>query len=400
MPGRFDVVVAGAGPAGRALATACAERGLSVLLAAPDTDTSWPNTYGAWADELAPMGLQGATAASWPTAIVRTEQATLRLPRSYTLIDNGRLLARLRARLAAAGGSEVARGVLRATPDRVVLSDGREATAGVVVDATGRGGLLPHPPGPPVAWQSAYGVLATFASPPAEAGAMTLMDLRQLPAWDPAEPTFLYAMDLGGGRWFAEETSLARAQPLAADLLADRLRERLAAAGAGPGPAEAVEHCLIPLGTPVPPAQPVLAYGAAASLIHPATGYQVGAALSLAPSLAQALAGALRDGPPGTAAARGWEALWGPDRRRRRALHELGLACLLRCDADRLGEFLGTFFSLPEGRWRAYLSGEGSLGDTRRAMLAVFARATGLRRLLLTTALRAAARRPAGIAPS
>jgi lycopene beta-cyclase len=75
-----------------------------------------------------------------------------------------------------------------------------------------------------------------------------------------------------------------------------------------------VEHCLFPMNLPLPDFhQPVLAFGGAASMVHPASGYMVGALLRRGPGLAEALAAALNEQPAmGSAAlARvGWQALW------------------------------------------------------------------------------------------
>ena len=51
----WDVVVAGAGPAGLSLASACAERGLKTLCIAPDVAKRWENNFGTWVDEVSPM---------------------------------------------------------------------------------------------------------------------------------------------------------------------------------------------------------------------------------------------------------------------------------------------------------------------------------------------------------
>jgi lycopene beta-cyclase len=47
-----DVLVAGAGPAGRALAAELAVRGLSILLVDPHPDRPWQATHTGWLDEL------------------------------------------------------------------------------------------------------------------------------------------------------------------------------------------------------------------------------------------------------------------------------------------------------------------------------------------------------------
>ncbi|MDQ2706969.1 MAG: lycopene cyclase family protein, partial [Actinomycetota bacterium] len=48
----YDVLVVGAGPAGRAVAAACAEHGLDTGLLDPAPTRPWRATYGAWSDEL------------------------------------------------------------------------------------------------------------------------------------------------------------------------------------------------------------------------------------------------------------------------------------------------------------------------------------------------------------
>ena len=58
-----DVLVVGGGPAGRALAGACARAGLSTALADPQLDRPFTATYGCWADEL-PAGIPESTIAA------------------------------------------------------------------------------------------------------------------------------------------------------------------------------------------------------------------------------------------------------------------------------------------------------------------------------------------------
>jgi lycopene beta-cyclase len=48
----MDVLVVGGGPAGSALAGACARRGLATGLLAPAPERPWTATYGMWAAEL------------------------------------------------------------------------------------------------------------------------------------------------------------------------------------------------------------------------------------------------------------------------------------------------------------------------------------------------------------
>ena len=59
------------------------------------------------------------------------------------------------------------------------------------------------------------------------------------------------------------------------------------------------EHCLFPMNLPLPDrSQPLLAFGGAASMVHPASGYMVGALLRRAPTLAKQLAEAIAIDPP------------------------------------------------------------------------------------------------------
>ena len=70
--------------------------------------------------------------------------------------------------------------------------------------------FVARPAGNP-AFQTAYGVLGRFSAPPVKPGQMLLMDFQDdfLTPAERTTPTFLYAMDLGDGLFFAEETSLS-----------------------------------------------------------------------------------------------------------------------------------------------------------------------------------------------
>ncbi len=388
--GRVDLAVAGAGPAGLALAAACAGRGLETVVIAPRPLQPWPQTFGVWTDEALAGGLTDALAARWTTTVAHARPgAPQRLARGYALLDNAEAARRLRSRLHERGGRICEGRVTGVDAHGVRLSTGAHVGARAVVDATGHAPTLVTR-SPPAAFQSAFGLTARFAIPPAEPGAMTLMDLRAPGQAHPAsDPTFLYAADLGAGRWFVEETSLARRRPLPFDDLEDRLRSRLAAAGTEPADIEGYERCVFPMGGALPDRDPqVIPFGAAAGMVHPASGYQVGAALAVAPALADALAEAIAaDAAAHQVTAAGWEAVWGRDRRAQRALQQLGLRALLRFDQGALQRFFAAFFDLPEAQWRAYLSGDGDAAGTRQAMLSVFRRVGWLALPLAQTAI-------------
>ncbi|HEV7649604.1 MAG TPA: lycopene cyclase family protein [Actinophytocola sp.] len=374
-----DVVVAGAGPAGWAVARACAERGLRTVLVAPHPDASWPATYGLWLDEarLLPAG------AGYVVARARVVAGSARwLAREYAVLDN----ASARSALAHPGVA------VRAGRMEEVLD-----LAPVVIDATGAGA------GPGRTEQTAFGlkVAASVARPVVGAGDAVFMDWRQ-PLPGPA--TFLYAVPLPDGRVLLEETSLARRPGLPFAQLRERLLARLAGHGIDPGDAE-VERVRFTMDAPPPgsraharcpaptrsrgaPLTPfyrrgvtvgggsgglwttsgcewrVVPFGAAAGMVHPATGYGVGDALRLAPRVADAITRG------GAAAAR--RVVWPA---RARAVHRLrraGLGTVLALAPGEHARFFELFFALPEHRQRAYLSGREDLAGNAAAMAAMF----------------------------
>lgn len=402
-----DVLVVGAGPAGWAAAAACARTGLDVHLLAPQPRARWQQTYGAWRDELAAAGLAVVAAREWDTVLVRTTGAELRpLPRTYCLVDNDVLQARL---MDAAPSATVHSGratALESRRDHVAVdtAEGQHVTARVVIDATGYPSALRQRDPVAVARQTAYGIVATFDRPPIPEGSMCLMDLDARP-FAPSEPaTFLYAMDLGGGRWFVEETSLAARPPVRIDLLRRRLERRLAARDCHPREVLGTERVAFAMGAPLPPDGPAVAFGAAAAMVHPATGYQVAAMLQVAPVLAAALGRALaaRGTAAGVARA-GHRAVWPRPALRRDALYRLGLEVLLSLDADATQRFFGAFFALPASRWMRYVSRTASPAELRGTMLRLMlSLPPDLRRTVLRTATTPAALRllTRSVAPS
>ncbi|HVM00554.1 MAG TPA: lycopene cyclase family protein [Egibacteraceae bacterium] len=414
-----DVVVVGSGPAGLSAAAACAETGMAVSVLAEDHERPWPQTLGVWTDEIEGLELGATVAARWPEVVVHLGEATARrLPRSYGRFDNDRLRDALRTR-ALAAGARLVRGRAAAVEDApagptVRTSQGVALRCRVVVDASGhRPALLASGPAPAGAYQAAYGLVGRFR-PALSAQGMVLMDYRDPPgdARDPApaHPTFLYAMPLGDGWELAEETSLARRPAMDIGALEGRLARRLAGMGVRVERRVGEERVLIPMGVPVPARdRRVVGFGAAAGMVHPATGYQVGAALARAPVLAAALAGALgRTGAATEAVAvAGWNAVWPRDRLRQRALHVLGLESLLCLDRDATRGFFRAFFDLPVSRWGGFLSGEASARALARTMLTLFAGSpAGVRGTLASTAVRhpallrdAARGRPPALSP-
>ena len=175
-------------------------------------------------------------------------------------------------------------------------------------------------------------------------------------------PSFLYAMPgPGPTRVFLEETCLVARPPLPFAVLQRRLHRRLAAAGVRVVKIHDEEWSYIPVGGPLPipdPARPLTAFGAAAGLVHPATGYSLARSLGEAPAFADAAAAALADPSAGAAAASAavWGALWPPARRKTAAFQLFGMELLARLGPADTDAFFRTFFALPPPLWRGFLA--------------------------------------------
>jgi lycopene beta-cyclase len=376
----LDVVVVGDGPAGSALASACVDRGLQVVLVG--RGEPWSATYGTWRDDLPTLPDDVFTSVVGQM-VVHGERRHV-LTRPYGVVDNAALRAHLQhavdlRRDVAHGSQHFAWG------SRVLLGGGTVDTR-LLVDATGGARHLLRAPvhrGPQPAFQTAFGVV--LASLPHELGVSPgeaiLMDLRSVPGRIDGEgdvPTFCYVVPVEGG-WLVEETVLAARPAVAPDRIRSRLVARLGAQGetlvADAESARAVERVVIQMGGPLPDRhQTVAAFGAAAGYVHPATGFSLAASLRAAERVASSIVGG----------ADPWDALWPAPRRRTRRLHDFGLEVLLALDAASLRSFFDEFFDLPVDTWREYLRVDADPADVARAMTAVFSAAPArLRRRLM-----------------
>ncbi len=114
-----------------------------------------------------------------------------------------------------------------------------------------------------------------------------------------------------------------------------------------------------------------LAFGAAAALVHPATGYSVATTLTLAPLVAAAIADALPRGPRAArAAAR--QVVWSPAAKVVHTMRRHGLRVLLAMPPEHVPEFFDLFFGLPEELRRAYLSDREDVAGATKAMAELF----------------------------
>ncbi|SDC14601.1 FAD-dependent oxidoreductase [Actinokineospora iranica] len=354
----MDVVVIGAGPAGWAVADACARRGLDVLVVDRDPYAAWPATYGLWDDQRAalPTGARTVQASA-----VRAAGRTL--ARGYAVLDNASVLAAFARGPVQVRADQVVGAEFGARGATVALASGGRVACRVVVDASGARRVVSG--GPPLGLrveQTAYGMVlpATAVGRLVAPGEAVFMD------WS-APPTFLYAVPLPGDRVLVEETSLARRPGLGFAELRARLAARLGSAVA-PLAVERVRFALDIGPTPLWHRGSV-PFGAAAGMVHPATGYSVGDALATAPKVAEAIA-ATRGARAAAAAARA--AVWPPAARAVHVLRQRGLRALLALPPDRTPAFFDAFFALPDDLQRAYLSGREDVRGTAAAMAALF----------------------------
>lgn len=333
----LDVLVAGAGPAGVALAGSCARLGLRTALVAPRPEAPWP-TYGVWADET-----------DLPGTRVRAVAGTTALARDYLVLDN----PAARAALSHPDVDVIADRVRAVHPVggyRVELASGRVRHAGVVVNATGsRAGRTA---------QTAFGVV--LSPEEADADTAVVMDWTPPPGFAGGWPTFHYTVPVPDGV-LVEETSLARRPGLPVAELRARLAARLGTAGLTLD-GRRTETVRIPLDGGLPRRGPIVPFGAAAGLVHPATGYSAADAVRLAPALAAAFA----------AGTDPWRVLWPLPARAVHALRRKGLRTLLALTPAQVPEFFALFFALPAHRQRAYLSERDDLAGTAAAMAALF----------------------------
>ncbi len=367
----LQVAVVGAGPAGRWLASELARRQVAVALVDPRIDKPWPNTYGVWIDELADLPQSVPMQRTFPRVSLRLNDQDPTLERAYGLIDNQAFQRQLDRRLSACKATSICGRVTGVAHGRshstLHLADGRLLKAQIVVDASGgAAALLRHRRGPSPAFQRAFGMVARFEGDPLQGRSMVLMDYRPLPgAPSVGEPTFLYGMHLGGDRYFVEETVLVTKERTDFDALRQRLERRLEHLGATVLSVEERERCHIPMGGPLPDFnQPLLGFGAASGLVHPATGYQMTRMLGAGPALARCLAQSLGAGlDRDQICRRAWQVLWPAALRQARLLLVFGRDVLLSFDRNATCRFFETFFALDDRDWRPYLSG---LADHRQ----------------------------------
>ena len=378
-----NVIVIGAGPAGLSLASALASRGLEVALVSQRWPQPWPHNYGLWSDELShDPQLAERISHSWdaPTVHMRGQRPRA-LPRTYVRLDNDAARALLTKRLLEAGGRAVAGRAIEvrhdSTSSAVVLDDGDVWRAAIVIDATGHEPRFARRlPDTNPGFQIAHGVTARLTASSRRVDGMRVMDWRPASRSRDCEraPSFLYAMQLDEETAFFEETSLVARPGASIHELRARLDARLEAEGFELAEVIGIERCVIPMGHNLPDfSTRTIAWGGAASMVQPASGYQIACVFRRAASLADGLARAIEDGARGAALSRrAWQLVWPAEELRRRRFFMYGMEAMLEMDLPALERFFSTFFELSPELWKGYLSGTASIPEITRAMFSMF----------------------------
>ncbi|KAK3288595.1 hypothetical protein CYMTET_3931 [Cymbomonas tetramitiformis] len=380
----LDVVVVGCGPAGLSIAAALADQGLQVGLVAPDRP--FVNNYGVWLEEFKALGLEDALLNTYDDVLVWFDESDpaegIGLGRQYGRVGRKELRDVLLARCKEGGvryhaalvdvlenfeeSGEVHKPKDASTTSMLHCDDGFDITSRLVVLSTGhnREMVQYESNDSPYGWQTAYGIEIKMPDHPFPENKAVFMDFRQS---DPEiedgsmwrVPSFLYVLPTDKDTFFLEETCLAARVQVPFDELKRRLLRRLLRMGLSVEPSQIVEEeaSWIPLGGPLPISQQRnVAFGAAAGLVHPASGYSIVNTMSRAQPVAKAIAEELKNGTAQEAADAAWRVLWSNENRRQMAFHQVGMELIMALRLDTLREFFDTFFKLPRKYWQGFLS--------------------------------------------
>ncbi|XP_050229000.1 lycopene beta cyclase, chloroplastic/chromoplastic [Mercurialis annua] len=394
-----DLAVVGGGPAGLAVAQQVSEAGLSVCSIDPSPKLIWPNNYGVWVDEFEAMDLLDCLDTTWSGAVVYVDDKTEKdLGRPYGRVNRKQLKSKMLQKCISNGvkfhQAKVIKVIHEESKSLLICNDGITIQAALVLDATGFSRCLvqydkPYNPG----YQVAYGILAEVEEHPFNVDKMLFMDWRDSHLDDIPElkernrkiPTFLYAMPFSKDRIFLEETSLVARPGLRMEDIQERMVARLRHLGIKVKSIEEDEHCVIPMGGPLPVLpQRVVGIGGTAGMVHPSTGYMVARTLAAAPIVANAIVqylGSSRRLTGNELSSELWKDLWPIERRRQREFFCFGMDILLKLDLQATRRFFDAFFDLEPHYWHGFLSSRLFLPELIFFGLSLFSRASNTSRL-------------------
>ncbi|CAN8301625.1 unnamed protein product [Cochlearia groenlandica] len=381
--GALDLVVIGCGPAGLALAAESAKLGLKVGLIGPDLP--FTNNYGVWEDEFNDLGLQKCIEHVWRDTIVYLDDDNpVTIGRAYGRVSRRLLHEELLRRCVESGVLYLSSKVesIKEASDglRLVSCEGNTVIPcrlATVASGAASGKLLEYElGGPRVCVQTAYGVEVEVENSPYDPEQMVFMDYRdytnqKVRSLEAEYPSFLYAMPMTKTRIFFEETCLASKDAMPFGLLKKKLMLRLDTLGIRILKTYEEEWSYIPVGGSLPNTeQKSLAFGAAASMVHPATGYSVVRSLSEAPKYASVIADILKQESTSfpkhinnNISRQAWDTLWPQERKRQRAFFLFGLALIVQFDIQGIRSFFRAFFRVPKWMWQGFLGSTLTSGD-------------------------------------
>jgi len=394
------------------LAYLLAERhGRSVCLIDPGASKPWRNNYGVWQEEWDALSaklelpLNSGLDTQWDFTDVWfggswevPVDSCIRLDRKYARVQRAKLKELLTSSKVqlfeeALDVQAIATNIfdgpsLRhdASGSTITLPSGKVIRSKLVVDTSGSESRLTRrmpgageSPAPAPGYQIAYGFeVVVDGSIHYAPDAMTLFDYRtdhlsHDPEWERRaveSPTFMYAMPLGpapGGsgsasqRVFFEETSLVARPAMSFEECKKRAFARLKHLGVAYRPETITdeEFCYIPMGGDLPePRQRVAAFGGAAAMVHPSTGYTLCRMLAASKDMADAIGKELAaDSRPDAVAAAAYAAIWSQENQAQRAFAVFGGEFLMQLNVEGLRGWFSGFFDLPESLWSGFLAG-------------------------------------------
>lgn len=395
-----DLAVVGGGPAGLAVAQQVSEAGLSVCAIDPSPKLIWPNNYGVWVDEFEAMDLLDCLDTTWSGAVVFIDdQSKKSLDRPYGRVNRKQLKSKMLQKCISNGvkfhQAKVIKVIHEESKSLLICNDGVTVQAAVVLDATGFSRCLvqydkPYNPG----YQVAYGILAEVEEHPFDVDKMVFMDWRdshlnndmKLKERNSKIPTFLYAMPFSNNRIFLEETSLVARPGVPMEEIQERMVARLRHLGIKVKSIEEDEHCVIPMGGPLPVLpQRVVGIGGTAGMVHPSTGYMVARTLAAAPVVANSIVKYLGSSDRGLSgnelSSEVWKDLWPIERRRQREFFCFGMDILLKLDLPGTRRFFDAFFDLEPRYWHGFLSSRLFLPELIFFGLSLFSHASNTSRI-------------------
>ncbi len=369
----LDILILGSGPAALCLASELSKQNLFIKgISTKSPNEKWENTYGIWASELEELGLETLLSHRWSKTVSffgdgRKGKGNNPTKHSYDygLINQEAFQNELLKKCKGIEWlNETAKQITSENKiSEVICFSGLKLKARLVIDASGHNSkFIKRPILKEVAQQSAYGIVGKFSNPPVIKDQFVLMDFRSDHLNNKelmSSPSFLYAMDLGNETYFVEETSLASYPALSQEYLKRRLLSRLKNKGIEVEEVFHEENCLFPMNLPLPyKSQPVLGFGGAASMVHPASGYMIGSLLRRAPLLAEKLATFLEEPEYSSLelASKGWSVLWPYELIQRHKLYQYGLQRLMSFDESKLRSFFSNFFKLSTKEWVGFLT--------------------------------------------